>query len=654
MKRLMTLAMNYLSDIQLLYARCIRKPLSFLFSILFLATCQPIQAQFEFVKPLEEAPLTSDKYNYSSVVEGDDAYFFIYRLGGPDLIYDTHRFQIVKTDLEGNTLFQKEVIPPEGIDFFWGLNLATPPPMAYGEGRLSVLVSARVNTIDLPFEEYFLQLVFDDEGNLIQNNSFKPDLLQEFFEITATDDGFVFVTSPLYVDVPEAPTHLHVYKTDFDGNIIWEKSHQFSEGYNTIYLKDILVTSNSDIYIAMFNIPLAGGTHYGEALLKLDSEGDFIFVKRYIDPELIGGNIYNMSLAFQSHNDEDELYLMSSWTATINIHKTHLFKFADDGTLLDVKKLNGVEYASKLVAPSEGGATILIGKNGGDAISESFANWGDPVLIHFHPDLTVDWAYAYGGEEVHYTDDMVYNKDGNYFISARSETEAYMILTDWNGTSVCETKEVQLEFTEVGFDEEIPEMWELDISTELIEPLGISLSDIPFYDKEEKCCPFGLPEVSFEFSFGEEDGQLNFTNTSSNADSYDWTFGDAGSSIDESTDHQYDSPGLYEVCLMATNECGSVVFCEEILVEWSGVGLSEWEKDKIRIYSADDGIHIEMTELSGVDVQLRNMLGQVVYEQRNLESNTSLLLPKQEAGVYFCELIYEGEVVKMEKLFVSF
>ena len=354
---------------------------------------------------------------------------------------------------------------------------------------------------------------------------------------------------------------------------------------------------------------------------------------------------------------------MSSWTATIGIWRTNLFKLNDDGTLLETKRLDGVEYASKMIAPSGGGTTVLIGKNGGDPIDGSFANWGDPILIRFNPTFDVDWAYAYGGDEVHYTDDMIYTSDGRYFISARSSTDAYMIKTESNGTSVCETKAVTVELEDISFEEESPEVSSLDITYTKGEAPVFTISDIPFYNSEDKCCPYGLPAIGFEYSLGTENGELILNNTSTNADTYDWDFGDGNFSATTNASNQYETPGLYEVCLIASNDCGSEEFCEEILIEWSDVSISEWEIEAIRIYTTTKsvrietndlyGVHVHTNELSNVSVRLRNVLGQVLYEQDKLGANTSLLLPQQKTGLFFCDVLYRGQVLKVEKLFVD-
>ncbi len=60
--------------------------------------------------------------------------------------------------------------------------------------------------------------------------------------------------------------------------------------------------------------------------------------------------------------------------------------------------------------------------------------------------------------------------------------------------------------------------------------------------------------------------QVSFTNSSTNADSYSWDFGDGNSSTDENPSHTYDTDGTYEVVLSATNECGTVTSTETITI----------------------------------------------------------------------------------------
>ncbi|MEO0780097.1 MAG: PKD domain-containing protein, partial [Bacteroidota bacterium] len=52
------------------------------------------------------------------------------------------------------------------------------------------------------------------------------------------------------------------------------------------------------------------------------------------------------------------------------------------------------------------------------------------------------------------------------------------------------------------------------------------------------------------------DFTVNFTNTSSDATSYSWDFGDGNGSMDINPVHTYAMEGTYTVVLTATNDCG--------------------------------------------------------------------------------------------------
>lgn len=60
--------------------------------------------------------------------------------------------------------------------------------------------------------------------------------------------------------------------------------------------------------------------------------------------------------------------------------------------------------------------------------------------------------------------------------------------------------------------------------------------------------------------------EYTFTNTSVNATSFEWDFGDGNTSTEKSPTHTYASAGSYDVVLTATNESGSVLINETISV----------------------------------------------------------------------------------------
>ncbi|MBL4664787.1 MAG: PKD domain-containing protein, partial [Nitrospinaceae bacterium] len=59
---------------------------------------------------------------------------------------------------------------------------------------------------------------------------------------------------------------------------------------------------------------------------------------------------------------------------------------------------------------------------------------------------------------------------------------------------------------------------------------------------------------------------VNFTDASNDATNWSWDFGDGNSSSAQNPAHTYAEGGLYEVCLTATNACGSDAICHTIIV----------------------------------------------------------------------------------------
>lgn len=71
------------------------------------------------------------------------------------------------------------------------------------------------------------------------------------------------------------------------------------------------------------------------------------------------------------------------------------------------------------------------------------------------------------------------------------------------------------------------------------------------------------PVAAFEFDSTQLTVQL--TNTSTNATSISWNFGDGSSPSSQPTvNHAFNNYGSYTICLTATNECGTDTYCEDI------------------------------------------------------------------------------------------
>ncbi len=92
------------------------------------------------------------------------------------------------------------------------------------------------------------------------------------------------------------------------------------------------------------------------------------------------------------------------------------------------------------------------------------------------------------------------------------------------------------------------------------------------------------PVASFTASDSSDCAPLmvEFTNTSSGASTYNWSFGSAGSSTSENPSMSFDSPGLYDVSLISTTQFGcsdtfTVSGFQSLLVPIAGFNINESE-----------------------------------------------------------------------------
>lgn len=72
------------------------------------------------------------------------------------------------------------------------------------------------------------------------------------------------------------------------------------------------------------------------------------------------------------------------------------------------------------------------------------------------------------------------------------------------------------------------------------------------------------PTAGFTSSVNSFD--VSFTNTSTNATSYAWTFGDGGSSTNANPTHTYSADGTYTVSMTATGPCGTNTFSQDVVI----------------------------------------------------------------------------------------
>ncbi|PCJ88443.1 MAG: hypothetical protein COA57_03450 [Flavobacteriales bacterium] len=149
----------------------------------------------------------------------------------------------------------------------------------------------------------------------------------------------------------------------------------------------------------------------------------------------------------------------------------------------------------------------------------------------------------------------------------------------------------------------------------------------------------------FQFSYSANGLLADFTATSTDSVSYNWDFGDGGTSNQTDPTHTYASPGTYQVCLIASNACFSDTVCDSITV--NTVGISEYNARKeITVFpNPNSGVfelRIQDSELivESSEITISNVLGETLWRSIIHHSSSSVKIdfsgnPK---GIYFLKI----------------
>ncbi len=148
--------------------------------------------------------------------------------------------------------------------------------------------------------------------------------------------------------------------------------------------------------------------------------------------------------------------------------------------------------------------------------------------------------------------------------------------------------------------------------------------------------------------------ELIITNTSTNAETYEWDFGDGNTSTEANPKHTYAAFGTYEICLQARNAGG----CDDDICE----PINVTESAKIGVPNSftpngdnvNDELFISGNEnIEVLEFRVYNRWGQVVFETTNpadtWQGEFKELDQEMEVYVYtLVAILFNGEQVKMQ------
>ncbi len=145
------------------------------------------------------------------------------------------------------------------------------------------------------------------------------------------------------------------------------------------------------------------------------------------------------------------------------------------------------------------------------------------------------------------------------------------------------------------------------------------------------------------FTFDVNDATVDFTNLSTNANSFTWDFGDGNTSMEENPTHVYGASGEYEVILTVENDCGSEMISVNIVVETTGVkAISDDFQLEAQPNPFSERLSIQYELPMGVGtarLMVYNMLGQPL-SQKIVAAPTGTIIVDELLfrGVYLIQL----------------
>lgn len=156
-----------------------------------------------------------------------------------------------------------------------------------------------------------------------------------------------------------------------------------------------------------------------------------------------------------------------------------------------------------------------------------------------------------------------------------------------------------------------------------------------------------------DFSSVLNGNSASFTNNSSNATSYQWDFGDGGTSTDANPTHVFAAPGQYEVTLEATNACGFTVSTQSVTVEVSGADYLDETGNSLTASPNPFGQNLTVSYIlpegkTNANLLIFNILGEKIGQTAISANAGNLSLNNQfsNSGVYFLRLQVDGKMSK--------
>lgn len=156
--------------------------------------------------------------------------------------------------------------------------------------------------------------------------------------------------------------------------------------------------------------------------------------------------------------------------------------------------------------------------------------------------------------------------------------------------------------------------------------------------------------VTADFTHIASNLTVDFTNTSVNADSVWWDFGDGNTGTGDNPQHVYGSVATFDVWLYAENEC----FIDSVMMQVStdDVGIED-PNQKFSFYPipADNQLIVEGLD-NGNTIEMFNIVGERIYQTTVTANKETIDVSTLPAGTYLIKITSDNQGQFTRKVFV--
>ena len=416
----------------------------------------------------------------------------------------------------------------------------------------------------------FMLLITDHDGDPLP--SYRYDVNDEddqFKDILPLEDGFLLVGNGgtgLILDG-------QIIRLDENYQVVWNQTLANNQGVGGT---DAVEPTSDGGFIVVGGLNQGQSTGTDVYVLKLDSTGN----KEW--NALFGSSQMEGAQSVVQTQDGGYIVVGTSFglDASAFMPQGFLARFSPSGTRQWVKvnsRFNGITN----ILPTDDGNYIIAGNASGNPI------FGAPRHTYEKIDSNGNshWLRYFG---TFYSDDTRYAElqpDGGLLVAGLSfnvdGTQQYqptLGLVDSLGKVGC----TDTTYSSVIFDVTPVTGSVTELISSGIDSYPLSVTATATVGTDSLYCCSQNFDMQFSYSEG-FNNQVNFTSAAPwGGLSYNWDFGDNGSSTDPNPSHTYAATGTYTVCLTITSSCGTQTECFPVTV--GGVGVPEIGAEKITLF----------------------------------------------------------------------